>query len=66
MEGNINEIKNNIQILEQHVKELKTQGIIDSFTMRAQIGLVNGQGGSCGGEPAGGYDIQPGGSAGEL
>ena len=37
MEVNINEIKNNIQILEQHVKELKTQGITDSFDLEIKL-----------------------------
>ena len=37
MEQNINEIKNNIQQLEQHVKELKKQGISDSFDLEMKL-----------------------------
>lgn len=37
MEQNINEIKNNIQQLEQHVKELKKQGVVDSFDLEMKL-----------------------------
>lgn len=37
MEQNISEIKNNIQTLEQHVKDLKTQGITSSFDLEMRV-----------------------------
>lgn len=33
----INQIKNNIKILEQHIKELKNQGVIDSFNLELKL-----------------------------